>query len=186
MHRVDSLLVGIPLVTQSDPGSENFGVANALTSARHHLDPSLADTLQHQWMRKHQNIKPESHWSILRADWAPGFENLLDIGVQNGWYDIGNPLEAYVIFFSIMYLSHVFSINFRLLFRWLAIPWLQRELDAWVYQRNMTARRANRHKILPHGIPELIRQQPHRYDSIDFKVHCAVPFLYVSIDKCSV
>ncbi|ETW77066.1 hypothetical protein HETIRDRAFT_326449 [Heterobasidion irregulare TC 32-1] len=97
---------GIPLIMQSDPGSENFGVANAHTL----------------WMRKYQNIKPESHWSIL------------------------------------------------LLFRWLAIPWLQCKLDAWVYQRNMTAHHANRHKILPHGIPELICQQPHHYDSIDFKV----------------
>ena len=84
---------GIPLVTQSDPGSENFGVANAHTNARHRLDSSLADTLQHRWMRKHQNIKPEIHWSILRRTWTPGFENTLDDGVENGWYDIGNPLH---------------------------------------------------------------------------------------------
>ncbi|ETW77826.1 hypothetical protein HETIRDRAFT_326132 [Heterobasidion irregulare TC 32-1] len=142
---------GIPLVTQSDPGSENFGVANAHTNVRHRLDASLAGTLQHRWMRKHQNIKPEIHWSLLRRTWTPGFENMLDNGVENGWYDIGNPLH-------------------ELLFRWLAIPWLQRELDAWVYQRNMTARRADKNKILPQGVPELIRQNPPAYGCQDFKV----------------
>ena len=86
--------LGIPLITQSDPGSENFGVANAHTSACHLLDPSLAEMLQHQWMQKHQNIKPKAHWSIMRSDWAPGFEDLLKTGVQNGWYNVGNPLEA--------------------------------------------------------------------------------------------
>jgi hypothetical protein len=83
----------VPLVTQSNPGSENYGVANAHTMIRHRLDPSLSDTLQHRWMRKKQNIKPEINWSIFRRDFAPGFEDLLDHGVNMGWYDIGNPTE---------------------------------------------------------------------------------------------
>ena len=57
-----------------------------------------------------------------------------------------------------------------LLFRWLAIPWLQSELDAWVVIRNRTAPRADRKKLLPHGIPELIRQKPEKYSVLDFKV----------------
>jgi hypothetical protein len=40
--------LGVPLVTQSDPGPENFGVANAQTVIRHRLDPTLRDTLQHR------------------------------------------------------------------------------------------------------------------------------------------
>lgn len=84
---------GVPLVTQSDPGSENFGVANAQTVIRHRLDPSLRDTLQHRWMRKHQNIKSEIKWSIFRRDWSPGFEDILDKGVLNGLYDVENVLE---------------------------------------------------------------------------------------------
>ncbi|KAJ7347697.1 hypothetical protein DFH08DRAFT_808478 [Mycena albidolilacea] len=60
-------ILGIPLVTQSDLGSENNGIANCHTVTR----------------------------------------------VARGLYDINNPLE-------------------KLVFRWLAIPWLQAELDAWV------------------------------------------------------
>ncbi|KZT49991.1 hypothetical protein CALCODRAFT_445088, partial [Calocera cornea HHB12733] len=43
-------LSGIPLLTQSDPGTENNGMANCQTMLRHQLDPSLWDALQHQWM----------------------------------------------------------------------------------------------------------------------------------------
>jgi hypothetical protein len=50
-----------------------------------------------------------------------------------------------------------------LIFRWLAIPWIQAELDPWVLQRNRTAPRADKNKILPHGIPEIIREQPQLY-----------------------
>jgi hypothetical protein len=54
-------------------------------------------------------------------------------------------------------------------FRWLAIPWLQAELDRWVLLRNQTAPRRDRNKILPHGIPELIRRKPDQYGSADFQ-----------------
>ncbi|KAF8574563.1 hypothetical protein K439DRAFT_1649746 [Ramaria rubella] len=42
-------LGAIPLPTQSDPGSENFGVANAHTALCHHLDPTLVRTCQHKF-----------------------------------------------------------------------------------------------------------------------------------------
>jgi hypothetical protein len=85
--------VGVPLVTQSDGGSENFGIANGHTIIRHQLDPSLSDTLQHRWMRKTKNIKSEVNWSNFRRDFAPGFEDMLEQGVNNGWYDVHNPTE---------------------------------------------------------------------------------------------
>jgi hypothetical protein len=56
-----------------------------------------------------------------------------------------------------------------LIFLWLAIPWLQAELDAWVMLRNRTAPRADRNKILPHGIPELIRFKPTKFGTVDLK-----------------
>lgn len=59
----------------------------------------------------------------------------------------------------------------RLLFRWLAIPWIQAELDAWRLRFNQTPRRADKNKILPQGIPHLISAKPHLYHSRDFKVH---------------
>ncbi|KAH9856695.1 hypothetical protein C2E23DRAFT_866064 [Lenzites betulinus] len=146
-------LGAIPLVTQSDPGTENFGIANAHTYMRHSLDPSLADTLQHRWMRKHMNIKPEILWSILNRGWKPGFEAILQYGVDQDWYDpnLGNALHD-------------------LIFRWLSIPWLQRELDVWAAQYNMTPRRASKYKVLPHGIPVLIAERPADFNVADFKI----------------
>ena len=89
-------LTAILLITQSDAGTENFGTANCHTTARHRLDPSLADTLQHRWMRNKTNIKNESNWSVLRRDFTPGFENVLDDGVNRGLYNVDDPLERYV------------------------------------------------------------------------------------------
>ena len=87
---------GVPLMTQSDAGSENNGVANSQTTIRQTVDPSLNGTLQHKWMPKLMNIKSEGNWSLLRRDFTPGFENLLDQGVNNGWYDSNNTLEKWV------------------------------------------------------------------------------------------
>ncbi|RDX47577.1 hypothetical protein OH76DRAFT_1354108 [Lentinus brumalis] len=151
-------LGAIPLVTQSDPGSENFGVANAHTTLRHLLDPSLSGTLQHRWMRKHMNIKPEILWSVLNQDWKPGFESILQFGVDQGWYDPADPVEG-------------------LLFKWLAIPWLQTELDMWAAQYNMTPRRAQRNKTLPQGIPVVIARNPQQYGVHDFKIQVSVDLI---------
>ncbi|KAF8522678.1 hypothetical protein JB92DRAFT_2597338, partial [Gautieria morchelliformis] len=146
-----SRIGGIPMVTQSDPGSENYGVANAHTTLQHMLDPSLEGTRQHRWMRKHNNVKLEISWSQLRRRFTPGFEDLLEQGVQSGLYDPNNRLDA-------------------LVFRWLFIPWLQAELDAWKDTHNTAPKRADKNKILPHGRPQLIFVAPHMYDSMDFKV----------------
>jgi hypothetical protein len=82
------------LVSQSDPGSENYGIANAHTALRHLHNLSLAGTIQHRWMRQKQNVKPEIAWSQMRRRFTPGFEDLLEVGVTNDWYDINKPLDA--------------------------------------------------------------------------------------------
>ena len=92
------MFLGIPLITQSDLGSENYGIANAHTSIRQHMDPGLKGTLQHLWMRGHNNIKPEIAWHQLRRQWAPGFEELFDEGVNNGWYDLNNTMQRLLFF----------------------------------------------------------------------------------------
>lgn len=83
----------MPLLTQSDLGTENYGVANAQTILRHRLDPSLSETLQHKFRGNKGNIKPEIAWRRLRDVWSPGFEDLLTTGVNNGWYDPEQPLH---------------------------------------------------------------------------------------------
>ena len=57
-----------------------------------------------------------------------------------------------------------------LVFRWLFIPWLQVEIDAYVIRINSTRKRADRNKILPHGPPNDIFTSPERYGCLDFKV----------------
>lgn len=83
----------MPLVTQSDPGTENFNLANSHTALRQWHDPEMAGTLSHRWMREKKNVKPEIVWSQVRRRFAPGFENLLQFGIDEGLYDPGNPLE---------------------------------------------------------------------------------------------
>jgi hypothetical protein len=96
-HRVMMLhLSDMPLITQSDLGTENYGIANAQTLLRQHYDPLLQGTLQHRWMRTKKNVMPEITWSQLRRRFTPGFETLLDEGVVEGWYDAGNTLHTYV------------------------------------------------------------------------------------------
>ncbi|KAF4588917.1 hypothetical protein EYR40_010472 [Pleurotus pulmonarius] len=72
----------IPLITQSDPGSENFGIAKAQTFLRHWHDPTMEGHLCHRWMKEKKNIPPEISWSQLRRRFTPGFENILDKGVH--------------------------------------------------------------------------------------------------------
>ncbi|KZO98724.1 hypothetical protein CALVIDRAFT_525741 [Calocera viscosa TUFC12733] len=77
-------LGGIPMLTWSDPGTENHGIANAQTTLRRQLDLSLQGMLQHEWMRGHSNIKPEIFWSKLRKQSSPGWEILFDEGLEQG------------------------------------------------------------------------------------------------------
>ncbi|KAF4594308.1 hypothetical protein EYR40_009111 [Pleurotus pulmonarius] len=83
----------IPLITQSDPGSENFGIAKAHTFLRHWHDPAMDGHLCHRWMKEKKNIPPEISWSQLRRRFTPGFENILDKGVHMGWYNIDDSVH---------------------------------------------------------------------------------------------
>ncbi|KAH0839433.1 hypothetical protein J3R83DRAFT_214, partial [Lanmaoa asiatica] len=113
----------IPMITQSDPGTENIGIANAQTLLRQTYDPVLQGSVQHRWMRT-KNIAPKIAWSQFRRRFAPGFEALLDDGVDAGWYNSDNTLQVMV-------------------FRWLFIPWMQKEFDSYVQRVNNTRRRSN-------------------------------------------
>jgi hypothetical protein len=137
----------MPLITQSDLGTENFGIANAQTLLRQHYDPNLQGTLQHRWMRTKKNVMPEITWSQLRRRFTPGFETLLDQGVNEGWYDIENTLQMFESS-PFLLVWHIFNLNaFRMVFRWVFIPWLQRELDAYRDRINNSSKRRDRNKV---------------------------------------
>ncbi|KAH9958588.1 hypothetical protein BC827DRAFT_556087 [Russula dissimulans] len=70
----------------------------------------------------------------------------------------------------------------RLVFCWLAIPWLQREADSYVYNHNTTRRRANRHKALPNGIPDVMFENPESVDALDFKI--IIPDAMIEYARC--
>ncbi|KAG1904187.1 uncharacterized protein F5891DRAFT_1184371 [Suillus fuscotomentosus] len=55
------MLGHMPMVTQSDPGSENFGIANAHTMLRQWHDPALQGTLQHRWMQNKKNRELDAY-----------------------------------------------------------------------------------------------------------------------------
>ncbi|KAG1780221.1 hypothetical protein EV702DRAFT_950000, partial [Suillus placidus] len=155
----------MPMVTQSDPGSENYGIANVHTMLRQYHNKALHGTLQHRWMRTKKNIMPEITWSQLRRQFTPGFENLLDHGVNSGWYDSNNTLQVMV-------------------FHWVFIPWLQQELDAYQDRINNTAKRRDRNKILPHGVPNLIYHSAEDFGALDFKVRATSTCLYIKPSHC--
>ncbi|KAH0826444.1 hypothetical protein J3R83DRAFT_5430, partial [Lanmaoa asiatica] len=62
----------VPMITQSDPGTENFGIANAQTMLRQMHDPSLSGFVQHRSMHSKKNIMPEITWSQFRRRFPPG------------------------------------------------------------------------------------------------------------------
>ena len=175
-------LLAVPVITQSDLGKENNGIANAQTIIRQHLDPTLTGTLQHRFTNHHNNILSEIKWSVFRRDFSPGFEDILEEGVHNGWYDVKDVLDKCVDIGLpiIVKLIHCYSF----VFRWIGIPWLQAEIDEWVRYKNRNSPRANKNKILPHGIPSLIRAKPQRYNALDFKVNVTLIFLCSSIIQC--
>ncbi|THU94651.1 hypothetical protein K435DRAFT_899425 [Dendrothele bispora CBS 962.96] len=139
----------IPLVTQSDPGPENFCIAKGHSFIRQSLDSQLQGTLQHRYMKEKNNLPPEIAWSGLRRDCVPGLEDIL--ANPHVDYSCDNPPQYNV-------------------FKWVAIPWFQSELDAYAKLHNSTKRRAQCNKILPHGPPDDIEEHPHRYNALDFKV----------------
>ncbi len=90
------VILVMPLLTQSDPGTENNGIANAQTVLRHRHDPSLADSLQHKFKGNKGNIKPEIAWRRRRYCWTDGYEKLIQHGISQGLYDPDNALERSV------------------------------------------------------------------------------------------
>ncbi|PPR07577.1 hypothetical protein CVT24_007318 [Panaeolus cyanescens] len=142
----------MPLITQSDAGTENYGIANAQSFLRQYYDPQLQGTLQHRFMSGgSKNVKAEIIWSQYRRRFAPGYEDLLEKGEINGWFEVNDELD-------------------RLVHRWLFIPWLQTCLDGWVDMFNCSRKRADSNKILPHGVPNDIFQEPERYGALNFGV----------------
>jgi hypothetical protein len=90
------IAAALPLLTQSNPDSENYRMANAETVGQQKLDPTLSGTLQHVLKHRKTNVKSEANWSVFRCNFAPGYEKLFEEGVTMGWYDVQNPLQLYV------------------------------------------------------------------------------------------
>lgn len=81
---------------------------------RHELDPTLGETLQHRFMRKHTNVKSEIMWSQIRRRWSPGYEDLLEFGVLNGIYDPDNSVHRYATLYTSaakLTFSHIYGVD---------------------------------------------------------------------------
>ena len=101
--------------------------------------------------------------------WVPGFESLLQKGISQQWYDDVNVADRYVVRLYVRTPKLTRHCN-RLVFRWLAIPWLQKAADSYVYDHNTSRRRANRRKALPNEVPDVMFENPEIVNALDFKV----------------
>ncbi|KAG1722580.1 hypothetical protein EDB19DRAFT_1834964 [Suillus lakei] len=59
----------------SDPGSKNFGIANAHTMLCQWHDPALQGTLQHRWMQNKKNMMPEIMIRVPSGPWSQSPKN---------------------------------------------------------------------------------------------------------------
>ncbi|QRV83586.1 hypothetical protein RhiJN_11602 [Ceratobasidium sp. AG-Ba] len=82
----------VPLLTQSDAGSENYHVADAQTTLRQMTDPSLQGSRQHGVSQKHGNIKSEQFWSGMSERASSGLKQFLQLGIEDESYDSTVPL----------------------------------------------------------------------------------------------
>jgi hypothetical protein len=101
--------------------------------------------------------------------WVPGFESLLQKGINRQWYDNANVADRYVVCHIRADFNTYRHCN-RLVFRWLAIPWLQKAADSYVYDHNTSRRRANRHKVLPNEVTDVMFENPEIVNAFNFKV----------------
>ena len=136
----------IPLITQSNPGIKNFGIANVQAMLHQKYDPRLIGMLQHRWICSKKNIKPEITWSQLHCHFTPGFEAKLEEGMQQGWYDTNNTLQLWVSL--VEWWCWCFDIYvFSMIFHWVFIPWLQYELDRYCDHVNNMAKHCDCFKV---------------------------------------
>ncbi|KAG1830416.1 hypothetical protein EV424DRAFT_1343637 [Suillus variegatus] len=150
-NRNPQLILNYYLDTIAELGwTKNYGIANAQTLLCQRYDPTLQGTLQHHWMCTKKNVVETDISVALQRLFTPGFENLLDEGVIEGWYDSADTLQM-------------------MIFRWVFIPWLQQELDAYRDRVNNSTKRRDHNKVLPHGVPTLIYHSPEDFGALDFK-----------------
>ncbi|KIM60694.1 hypothetical protein SCLCIDRAFT_43242, partial [Scleroderma citrinum Foug A] len=57
-----------------------------------------------------------------------------------------------------------------MIFQWVFIPWLQCELDCYCECVNHTVKCHDRNKVLPHGVAELIFNNPQDYGALQLKI----------------
>ncbi|KAJ7207829.1 hypothetical protein GGX14DRAFT_634170 [Mycena pura] len=142
----------VPLLTFSDTGRENNGIAKCHSTIRQRLDVSLQGTIQHKWFYDKMNIKSEISWARFRRGFAVGFEQLLNDGEVRGLIDYGrkDALDTFVPLNPPALATH--SLSDRIPFP------------------NASIRRSYKHKILPHGIPDEIHNNPEKWGGQNFSV----------------
>ncbi|KAJ7927099.1 hypothetical protein B0H13DRAFT_1572521, partial [Mycena leptocephala] len=106
-------------------------------------------TLQHRWINEKKNVMPEIGWSQLRHRWTK-ISSIL-----------GSTMDG-----TIQEICYRRIRRNRLVFRWVFIPWLQKELDAY---RVPGSELIILHKVLPHGVPNHIDEAPEEYGILSFK-----------------
>ena len=91
----------------------------------------------------------------------------IKVSSSNGITLLTLQIGMYLIFMQCSILTECHN---RLVFCWPAIPWLQQEVDLYVYNHNTSHRRACCAKILPKGIPDAMFKNLELVSAYDFKV----------------
>lgn len=72
--------------------------------------------------------------------------NILDDGVTSGWYDADNTFQK-SCFRLLSPITSLMTNDYRMIFHWVFIPWLQQELNAYRDHINNTAKQHDRNKV---------------------------------------
>ncbi|XP_066301035.1 uncharacterized protein [Branchiostoma lanceolatum] len=94
-------LGGCPLLTRSDPGSENVVVAALQATFREHGDDDFAGSKSHQYGRSVHNQRIEAFWSYLKPRltyWLEVFQGLVD----EGEFEVGNFIQTLCLQYCFM------------------------------------------------------------------------------------
>ncbi|KAI6032452.1 hypothetical protein EDC04DRAFT_2922060, partial [Pisolithus marmoratus] len=137
----------VPMIIQSNPGTENFGIANAQMLLWQMHDSTLEGYVQHWWMHSKKNIMPEIAWSQLRRHFPLGLSHYL---IQAWMLDGMTLTICYSYKYSIPLHPHTGSDPVHsMVFHWVFIPWLQVELNNYQDCINNSQKHCNKHKVGP-------------------------------------
>ncbi|KAJ7067573.1 hypothetical protein C8F01DRAFT_1247932 [Mycena amicta] len=136
----------IPMQLTFDGGTETGYMASAQNELRRNYLPELSELERPatKSLMSTDNIPAESLWRYWLDDEGANIRTALDEAHTNGLFAPGNPIH----------------VN---LFQWLWSRIIKHHLDEFKYYFNSTAKRSQKHKLLPVAAPDEVFNHPERF-----------------------